>query len=90
MLGENNLKEVDLRESIADINYKRVHKNKCSLCPCNPCQLPCLCNTPSLRPCICCCLITSFYLSSCALSFYMGHLYGQDHCNTTGSLFDEL
>jgi len=89
MLGENNLSEGRLSESIADIHYRRVNRNKCSLCPCNPCRALCLCNTPPLRACFCCCMMTTFYLSSCALSFYIGHLYEQDHCNST-SLFDEL
>ena len=71
MLGESNLREVDLRESIADINHRRVHKNKCS------------CNTRPLRSLLCYCIGTTLYFSSCALSFYMGYLYEQDNCNNT-------
>jgi len=78
MLGENNLMEVDLRESIADINYKRVHKNKCS------------CNTRPLRSLLCYCVGATFYFSSCALSFYMGHLYEEGNCSNNTTLLDEL
>jgi hypothetical protein len=85
MLGENNLSEGRLSESIADLHYRRVDRKKCSFCPC---RALCLCNTPPLKVCLCCCMMTTFYLSTSAFSFYIGHLYGQDHCNST--VFDEL
>jgi len=88
MLGENNLSESDLRGSIANIHYRSVDKSRCSLCPCDPCHALSLCNSQCFIPCLGCCLIATFYLSSCALSFYIGHVYDQGNCNST--LFDEL
>ena len=84
MLGENDLSENNLRGSIANIHYRKENeKSRCSLCPCNPCDVRFLCNAPSLIPCLGCCLIATFYLSSCAFSFYIGHGYDQCNCNST-------
>ena len=84
--GENEQSENNLRGSIANINYMRVdEKRSFSLCPCNPCHAIYLCNSQSLIPSLGCCLIATFYLSSCALSFYIGHTYDQGDCNSASS-----
>ena len=89
MLGENELSENNLRGSIANIHYMREgegEKSSCSLWPCNPCHIIYLCNSQSLIPCLGCCLIATFYLSSCALSFYIGHTYDQGNSSLSGDL----
>jgi len=80
MLGEGTLSESDL-ESLDISNYyngnENVNKTKCSLL-----------KKLSLRSYCYCCLGSSFYISSCIISFYIGLFTEEDygktnHCNKT-------
>ena len=70
MLGGDNLREIDLRQSISNINYNDFnHRDR------NNCRNNCKNHVKSL---LCYCFGITVYLGSCALSFYAGHLYGID------------
>jgi len=67
MLGEDNLRETDLRQSVSNINYDDFnHRNR-----------NCNCRT-HVKPLLCYCFGIAVYLGSCAFSFYAGHVYEID------------
>ena len=66
MLGEDNLRETDLRQSVSNINYDDFNHYNHSNCR-------------NMKPILCYCFGIVVYFGSCAFSFYAGHVYEIDH-----------